>query len=363
MANFTFRVIPYLFALAIASLTSGRALAQQVKHASRVADRDLGCITIICGAIANSTDAVDGDPATAASISPPLAIGTAALRVGFDAPVRAGSAVNLMVSFTGSALSLGLVNNTTINTYAKSGTEARQTLNLGTLLNLSTLNTNVMSISFVAAKEFQEMELRTGSLLAVNVGYAVKLYQASAIVTPLPVKLSSFAGAAQGAKVSLKWSTASEQNSAYFQVERASGDAPERFEPIGQVAAAGTSNQALSYSFTDFSPLALGYYRLKQVDHDGASAYGPVVAVKATPALALQAYPNPTSGSLTVTGPANARFTLFNTLGQAVQQGTLAPSEAGKLDVSQQPDGLYFLRDHATGATVRVTKSVAAPTR
>lgn len=361
MANFTFSVSSWLIAASLIIGSIGnRAMAQQVKHASSVISRDLGCVVIVCGAVANSRQAVDSNPETAASISPPLALGTAALRVGFDAAIPAGAQVNMMVSFTGSALSLGLVNNTSISTYTAAGTQAKQNLNVGSLLNLTTLNTNTMNIGFVATAKFQELELRTGSLLAVNVGYAVQLYQATVTFTPLPVELTAFTGEAQASAVALKWTTASEKNSAYFQVERASPAAPERFEAIGQVDAAGSSAHALTYSSVDSRPAALGYYRLKQVDKDGSSAYSPVVAVRATPALALQAYPNPTNGTLTLTGPADTRFTLFNQLGQAVQEGTLTAAQSGKLDFSHQPDGLYFLRDHATGAAVKVTKSAAA---
>jgi hypothetical protein len=361
MANFTFRISSWLIAVALIIGSAGnRVLAQQMKQASSVVNRDLGCVAVVCGVVANSANAVDSNPATAASISPPLAIGTAALRIGFDSAIPAGAQVNMMVSFTGSALSLGLVNNTSISTYTAAGTQAKQNLNVGTLLNLTTLNTNTMNVGFIATEKFQELELRTGSMLAVNVGYAVQLYQATATFMPLPVELTTFTGEAQASAVALKWATASEKNSAYFQVERASSAAPERFEAIGRVAAAGSSTQALAYSFVDARPAALGYYRLKQVDKDGSSAYSPVVAVRATPALALQAYPNPTTGTLTLTSPADTRFTLFNQLGQAVQEGTLTAAQPGKLDISHQPDGLYFLRDHATGTAVKVTKSATA---
>ncbi|MBO2011704.1 T9SS type A sorting domain-containing protein [Hymenobacter negativus] len=328
-----------------------------MKQASSVADRDLGCVVFICGSVASSANAVDSNPATAASISPPLAVGTAALRVGFDAPIPLGAQVNLTVSFTGSALSLGLVNNTTISTYTASGTQAKQTMNMSSVLNLTTLNTNTMNVGFTATDKFQEVELRTGSVLAVNVGYAVQLYHVTAAFTPLPVELTTFTGAAQASTVALKWTTASEKNSAYFQVERASAEAPERYQAIGQVSAAGSSTHALVYSFVDARPLAQAYYRLKQVDKDGTTAYSPIVAVRTTPVLALQAYPNPTNGRLTVTGPADARFTLFNQMGLAVQESKLDASEARQLDFSHQPDGLYFLRDHATGTTVKVTKA------
>ncbi|GAB3572663.1 hypothetical protein GCM10027345_04200 [Hymenobacter daeguensis] len=324
-----------------------------------MADRDLGCVLVVCGSIVNSAYAVDNSPATAASISPPLAIGTAALRVGFDAPIPAGAQVSMMVSFTGSALSLGLVNNTTISTFAASGSQAKQTMTMNSLLNLTTLNTNVMNVEFTATNKFQELELRTGSVLAVNVGYAVQLYQATATYTPLPVELTRFAGTAQGNEVALKWATASEKNSAYYQVERATAEAPERYQAIGRVAAAGSSSQALAYDFVDAQPLEMGYYRLKQVDKDGSSAYSPVVAVRATPTLALQAYPNPTTGRLTVAGAKDTRFVLVDQLGQVVQQGTLALSQTYELDFSNQPNGLYFLRDLATGATVKVAKTAS----
>lgn len=359
MVNFTVRVISYVLAVAFfVAVAPQQIFAQSLKQATWIAKSELGCVTIICGSIANSNHAVDSNPATAASISPPLALGTAALRVGFDAPVPAGARVNMLVSFTGSALSLGLVNNTNINTFAASGTQAKQTLNMNSLLNLTTMSTSIMNIEFIATQGFQELELRTGSLLAVNVGYAVQLYQATATYTPLPVELTAFTGEAQATKVALKWATASERNSDYFRVERATAESSERFESIGQVAAAGASTQALSYGFVDAHPLALSYYRLKQVDKDGTVAYSPVVAVKATPAIALQAYPNPTNGLLTLMGPLNTHFTLVNSLGKVVQQGELALSQTYELDFSHQPAGLYFLRDQATGATVKVTKAM-----
>ena len=217
-----------------------------------------------------------------------------------------------------------------------------------------------MNVEFVATEGFQELELRTGSLLAVNIGYAVQLYQATVTFTPLPVELTTFTGTDQAGKVALKWTTASERSSDYFQVERATADAPERFQAIGKVAAAGSSSKPLAYSFVDARPSALSYYRLRQVDKDGTSAYSPVIAVKATPALALQAYPNPTKGRLTVTGPSSTRFALLNVLGQVVQQGELALAPNYELNIGNQPDGVYYLRDQATGTTVKVTKSTAS---
>lgn len=328
-----------------------------MRQATAVADRDRGCVAIICGDIDNSAMAVDAAPATAASITPPLALGSAALRVSFATPIPAGAQVKLLVSFTsGNALSLGLVNNTSISTYAANGTSAKQNLNMSSVLSLTTLNTQVMPVEFTATSDFQEVELRTGSLLAVNVGYSVQLYHVTATFTPLPVELTAFTGKARGTGVELNWQTAMERNSAYFQVERAAG-AQDAFRAIGKVEAAGSTAKASSYHFVDAQPLAQGYYRLRQVDHDGTTAYSPVVAVKATPASALQAYPNPTTGLLALRGTAPTGFVLLNWLGQVVQQGTLSLTEAQQLDLRAQPDGVYYLREPATGSTFKVVKS------
>jgi hypothetical protein len=280
MRNFTFIISAYLVLFFLTATVGAQdAFAQQVRQATAVTDRDRGCVAIICGDIDDSAMAVDAAPATAASISPPLALGSAALRVGFAAPVPSGARVKLLVSFTsGNALSLGLVNNTSIRTYAANGNSAMQTLNMGSVLNLSTLNAQVMPIEFTATSDFQEVELRTGSAVAANVGYSVQLYHVTAAVNPLPVELTTFAGKARSTGVELNWQTASERNSAYFQVERAA-DANEGFRAIGKVEAAGSTARASSYRFVDAQPLALGYYRLRQVDQDGTASFSPVVGL------------------------------------------------------------------------------------
>ncbi|MBF9224031.1 T9SS type A sorting domain-containing protein [Hymenobacter ruricola] len=358
MRNFTLIISAYI-GLFILTAAAGMpsAWAQVVRQATAVTDRDRGCVAIVCGDINDSAMAVDAAPATAASISPPLALGTAALRVGFAAPVPTGARVKLLVSFTsGNALSLGLVNNTSIRTYTANGSTAKQTLNMGTVLNLTTLSDQVMPVEFTATNDFQEVEVRTGSLVAVNVGYSVQLYHVTATFTPLPVELTAFTGKARGTGVELSWHTATERNSAYFQVERAA-DARGDFRTLGKVAAAGSATKASDYQFVDAQPLAQGYYRLRQVDQDGTTAYSPVVAVSATPATALAAYPNPTTGLLALRGTAATGFTLLNWLGQVVQQGTFSVNEAQQLDLRAHPNGVYYLREHATGATLKVVKT------
>lgn len=87
-------------------------------------------------------------------------------------------------------------------------------------------------------------------------------------VTVFPVELSHFSVSLQGGKAILDWTTESELNNDYFQVERAGAD--KLFVPIGQISGAGTSSSSLDYGFVDENPLAgSNFYRLRQVDFNG----------------------------------------------------------------------------------------------
>ncbi len=76
----------------------------------------------------------------------------------------------------------------------------------------------------------------------------------------------------------LSWTTASEQNSAAFEIERSTDARNYRF--VGKLAAAGHSHEYLSYTFTDkdlqIADNQTFYYRLKLIDTDGAYAYSEI---------------------------------------------------------------------------------------
>ncbi|RYY19177.1 MAG: T9SS type A sorting domain-containing protein [Cytophagaceae bacterium] len=122
---------------------------------------------------------------------------------------------------------------------------------------------------------------------------------------PLPVTLVSFTAQAQGADALLRWTTASEVNNAYFQVESSVDGIT--FRPLGQVAGQGTTSQAHTYQFTDAALARYGaplvYYRLRQVDANGQATYSPVrtVQVSLEAGLLAQAYPNPSALTADIT--------------------------------------------------------------
>ncbi len=95
----------------------------------------------------------------------------------------------------------------------------------------------------------------------------------------LPIELLVFHAEAKEKSVLTSWSTASEINNDYFVVER-SRNAVNFFE-VGRIEGAGDSNVQLNYQLLDRDPYTgLSYYRLKQVDYDGAFTYSETVAVQ-----------------------------------------------------------------------------------
>ncbi|MBO2007716.1 LamG-like jellyroll fold domain-containing protein [Hymenobacter negativus] len=167
---------------------------------------------------------------------------------------------------------------------------------------------------------------------------------------PLPVELTDFTAALAGpAAVRLAWTTASEKNSAAFEVERSvSGTA---FERIGTVAAASASSAPRTYELLDAKlpgGAALLYYRLKQVDADGTFAYSPVRTVALTgTATGLAVYPNPAhGGAATLTGAEpGTRVMVFDALGRPVLAATAdATGTAALVLPAGLPAGVYVVR-------------------
>ena len=92
----------------------------------------------------------------------------------------------------------------------------------------------------------------------------------------LPVTLFNFKGQIKDDKALLTWSTANEINNKGFEVELSRDN--KTFSSIGFVNAVKNSTGVNNYTFTDSKILSgANYYRLKQVDNDGASRYSIVV--------------------------------------------------------------------------------------
>lgn len=115
----------------------------------------------------------------------------------------------------------------------------------------------------------------------------------------LPVELTEFVAFRKGNTTFLKWETASERNSNYFNIERSS-DA-RIFTAIGQIKAQGTTLDAHRYHFIDEKPqIGIQYYRLKIMDEDGKYDYSPIRSVAFDGKIKAWVYPNPFTEKLVV---------------------------------------------------------------
>lgn len=138
-------------------------------------------------------------------------------------------------------------------------------------------------------------------------------------ISPLPVELLDFSATCLPDKsVKIDWSTASENNSSFFEVRKSIDGF--NWNTIDTVAAAGNSTELLEYSILDRSTINLNaYYRLNQVDIDGKSELFDVVmsnCIESERDNLLSTYPNPSANefyvefnSENIEGPAEIEIT------------------------------------------------------
>ncbi|GAA5224997.1 hypothetical protein GCM10025777_56280 [Membranihabitans marinus] len=116
---------------------------------------------------------------------------------------------------------------------------------------------------------------------------------------PAPVELTNFQVAKENQSSLITWSTFSELNSSFFEVQRSTNGIV--FETIGTVDAAGNSPDQIEYSFTDSNPKrGINYYRLNMVDLDATSVFSEIKFLNFATSffnreVPITVFPNPAS--------------------------------------------------------------------
>lgn len=179
------------------------------------------------------------------------------------------------------------------------------------------------------------------------------------ISTLLPVELLHFTATPTQQSIELNWSTATETNNAFFDVEHSTnGQNWQKLETVeGKGTMLSTSHYALSHTMP---PQGYNYYRLKQVDLDGVYTYSPIVvtAYHAFSKQNIHVFPNPSTQSIQLTGPTAERnsFQLFDLLGQEITATVNIQhySNYSKIDLSNLNAGIYVLKTQS--ATRKIQK-------
>jgi hypothetical protein len=158
----------------------------------------------------------------------------------------------------------------------------------------------------------------------------------------LPVELTQFSTTCSEITTNINWQTASEHNSAYFEVLKSRDG--ENWNSLATVDAAGNSSEAINYSINDNTDATTVYYKLNQVDKDGKSKeYGPI-SVECNDKARITIYPNPIANNFTIAG-----LNLFNNISSISIQdinGTTVKEldpKAAKFNSETINSGVYFL--------------------
>ncbi len=182
---------------------------------------------------------------------------------------------------------------------------------------------------------------------------------ATATINPdggsLPVTLTSFtASLLADKKVKVSWSTSMEYNSRSFEIER-SGDGV-KFKTVATKTASGNSTSKINYSLNDniadvTSPIV--YYRLKQIDVDGKTAFSKIVPLKLKKALAdFTVSPNPFINNLNINivwdKNENTLVKVYNVTGGEVISKTVTMIKGYNYvaidELSRVPSGTYIVQ-------------------
>lgn len=169
-------------------------------------------------------------------------------------------------------------------------------------------------------------------------------------ITPLPLSLLSFTGIQVKGQHFLNWETVQEINTEHFELQRsASGSG---FVTLGEVKAAGHSQQKEQYEYIDSQPLnGNNFYRLKMVDADTKFTYSNVVLLRLLKDKSvLQIYPNPTASVLNIElsgkqDNSEILIDVYDASARLVARKTMKKdNNVLQLDVSKLAAGMYSIR-------------------
>jgi hypothetical protein len=127
----------------------------------------------------------------------------------------------------------------------------------------------------------------------------------------------------------LKWTTASEVNNDYFEIERSIDNG--EFEVIGKITGRGQSNVETTYNFDDDDIKLNGLYtyRLRQVDYDGKETQVGYVVIRkeGKGGSVTSIYPNPSASDIQidikVSEGSQVRADVYDRTGRLIIQGLI----------------------------------------
>ena len=174
----------------------------------------------------------------------------------------------------------------------------------------------------------------------------------------LPIEMLSFFGEEANGQVELDWQTSAESNNQGFYVQRMTNA---DFNDIGFVAAAPDAAGNGQYAFNDpeYTRDAINYYRLRQLDSNGANHFHRVIEIRSGNAADDAApilFPNPFRDVVTLRfskiDAEAGSLTVFDVRGKQVLNKNWAAGEQVlemEIGTSSFANGIYFYRIQVGG--------------
>jgi len=250
---------------------------------------------------------------------------------------------------------LELSGNQTIQVFFGANDVATNGATLTVVKNTYLTPTKWIDIGGVGGPSYSAGANLTGSITSTSAPTAFNSFSTFALGDKigggniLPVGLLHFSAQPDNDKVDLGWTTSTESNNSYFTVERSKDGVNFEFlQRINSAALNGNSAIALNYTAQDVNPYTgVSFYRLRQTDLDGNSTYSTVVSVSFDKKLALSVYPNPSKGTLYISGAVNEtslKVEWFDISGRALLQ-QIVPVQSGLATLNTQfNNGIYLLK-------------------
>ncbi len=159
----------------------------------------------------------------------------------------------------------------------------------------------------------------------------------------LPVEMTEFSVVKEDNGNNVLWSTVTEINNDYFEVERS--DDGINFYAVGKINGQGTTYGITNYEFLDVKSFeGIVYYRLKQVDFDGKTSYSKMVSIQKIQSVKLYKY---SENSLLLNGENCTGIRVFDLTGKLVLSSTLnsnASTQLVTLDYSILANEIYVVQ-------------------
>ncbi len=241
------------------------------------------------------------------------------------------------------------------NEYTEVDTAAKQVM-------FTLMNTNINQFTYKAGAN----NLATSPVNRQKGTY----YKGFNYLSTLPVKYVAFTALATEKSVLLNWITEQELNNSHFDVERSFDG--KTFTNIGIVLDGFENGNKMNYAFKDnatsLQENSIVYYRLKQVDINGAFTYSNILAVrfKNSNDVTMQVSPNPFVESVTARFNSSekgvAAMHIINLSGQTVVNKNIAVNKGfNNLQISGLsilPGGTYMATLVMNGKMIATQKIV-----